>query len=109
MNYKDYLALTPHHTVVGYTYKVQTLCRACMWDIAFAWNIDGFEATDSTEALLDRAAEVWLIDRGNEYSFDSCRFPGLANPVFPKVITACQVEDEERCDGPSCGKLLCEQ
>lgn len=104
MNHRTYLMLTPHGQIEAYTYN-GTHCRNCMWDIVFGWNVDGFEASDTVESLLDRAAEVWGIDRQDEESFDS--------GDFPKIVTAGQIcahlEDGEHELCASCDIKLCEQ
>lgn len=86
-------------TIVAYTYRAETLCEVCTVDKLrkhlphygpFAWKA-------SAEDALDSVAKAYGIDRENESSFDS--------DIFPKVVFADQIDDDEdhnRCDG--CGE-----
>lgn len=85
--------------IVAYTYRAETLCEVCTVDKLrknlphfgpFHWN------ASSTEEILDSVALPYRIDRQDERSFDS--------DVFPKVVFADQIENDEqnRCDG--CGE-----
>lgn len=69
--------------IVGYTYQADNHCPSCT---------EGFFQSDAPndptlteESILDAAARVRGIDRGDEGSFDS--------GDFPKVIFANQVHD----------------
>ncbi len=108
-SFRTYMSFPSTTRIEAYAYEAATYCRDCMWEIAFGWNIDGFETSDTTENLLDRAAEVRGIDRQDEGTFNSCQFPDSTIPVFPKVVFLGQLCDEghESCDG--CGIDLCQQ
>lgn len=84
------------HTIVGYTYKAETICPDCAVCATHhvAAKIPGFEFdVTRTEALLNVAARLKGIDRTDEHTFDS--------DDFPKVVFASQVDGPEPCD--QCG------
>jgi hypothetical protein len=92
-------------TVVGYTFKAETLCPACtLAAVLRDLHIDTPEGRRTvedmgwdTEALLDFFAPKCdpVVDRQDERSFDS--------DFFPKVIFATDLDDEP-CDG--CARML---
>lgn len=93
----------PHDTdIVGYTYETEQYCRACMYDIVInEWKAFRTTPEGNTEVLLDLVAASLGIDRQDEYSFNSCRFPDSTIPVFPKVIFEGQICQED-CGDDSC-------
>ena len=86
--------------IVGYTYDAENLCPRCTMDymVSDQSEIPG----NSIEEKLDYIASIGanprgeVINRQDENSFDS--------GVFPKVIFASQVEENEQCY--HCGESL---
>lgn len=86
--------------IVGYTYDAENLCPHCTIDsmVSDQSEIPG----KSIEEKLDYIASIGanprgeVINRHDENSFDS--------GVFPKVIFASMVEDNEQCY--HCGERL---
>ena len=86
--------------IVGYTYDAENLCPRCTIDymVSDQSEIPG----NSIEEKLDYIASIGanprgeVINRHDENSFDS--------GVFPKVIFASQVEENEQCY--HCGESL---
>ena len=87
-------------TIVGYTFKAETLCPACTFKAVLAdLRIDGplgtKAATDlwneDTEAMLDFFAPICdpPVDRQDEYTFDS--------DDFPKVLFSAFLDEDEAC------------
>lgn len=83
-------------TIVAYTYKADIYCPKCVVVVAEAPAPES--RMDSIEDRLDRAASTLSIDRYNEASYDSDR--------FPKVVFADQVETCDHCGG--CGEFVVE-
>lgn len=78
--------------IVGYTYAADTYCTGeCVTNALGVVEAPG--ESETTESLLDRAAESRGINRMDEYSFDSS--------VFPKVVFGTSVDEPEQCGG--CG------
>jgi hypothetical protein len=89
--------------VVGYTYRADLICPACVVDTyrarrrADGAQLDSIDATTRpAESFLDDYAAWRGIDRYCESSFDS--------DDFPKVVFRDQVEDGDTCG--ECGEFL---
>jgi hypothetical protein len=80
--------------IAAYTYKADLYCETCLRSVIGELP-DEWQGLD-TEGYLDKAAEVWEIDRYDEHSYDS--------DDFPKVVFETQLEDDERCG--KCGRRL---
>lgn len=75
--------------IVGYTYNTENLCPNCLRDVVVHWR--NADATLPVEALLDALAAEVGINRYDERTYDSGR--------FPKVIFDSQVEDDSELCG----------
>lgn len=79
--------------VVGYTYKADIYCPACIIRVANY----GLPCNNANaERVLDVLAEGKRINRGDETTFDS--------DDFPKVIFRNQVENYDTCE--SCAEFI---
>ena len=84
-------------TIVGYTYKAETLCLDCGHGAARRESPDPAPVESmSPEVELNDWARLVGIDRDDEASFDS--------DDFPKVVFADAVTEDETCD--ECGEHL---
>lgn len=92
-------------TLVGYVYRADLWCPACMRIRALAdagqlgfYVSDGID-TATTEDVLSDLAALRSIDREDEKSFDS--------DDFPKVLLADSTDQDDRCC--RCGRLLIDE
>lgn len=75
-------------SIVGYTFRAETLCPACTVKEVVPPDL---AELGSTEMVLNFAAEQIGVNREDEHSFDS--------DDFPKVIFSVDIDDEpcDRC------------
>lgn len=89
---------TPADKIVAYTYNAETLCPECT--LAALGGVPSSDVPRQPHGVVEKMlaldAEARGIDRMDEKSYDSSE--------FPKVVFACQIEGDERCD--HCGEVL---
>lgn len=78
-------------TVVGYTYKADIVCPACILSAMRAAGLPVAPVLDTYQvtAAVDSVAADLGIDPEDEYSYDSDN--------FPKVLFSHQVDDDDMC------------
>lgn len=93
--------MTTAYTIVGYTYRADTLCPACTIEAMIADREASPAARDmAPEEALEQIAAANAIDRHDLHSYDSDN--------FPKVVFADQLRDVDEEHGPeTCGS--CDQ
>src|SRR5690606_42093358 len=85
-------ALPISFDIVGYSYRVETLCPGCT-----VRALTGHDAgSERHTAVIDRVASSIKIDNYRPGTYDSNE--------FPKVVCDDQLEDDDRCE--ECGGSL---
>jgi hypothetical protein len=74
-------------TIVGYLLAEQSLCPECIHDLFIPFDLIGRPGR-STEAILDVVADRRGIDRQDDNSFSSYRFP---KPIYATDVLGAEV------------------